>query len=170
MVETVIYTDPLGNSLVLEDGTYIINYPENVDGMIESEELPFQVGDLSHGVNGVTNELMIAAVTHRLERLEEKSPSIFNRLTLALLKGAAFIQDEKHKDEKLRIQFESEKLTEGDLNALDVIRWKTVVAAVQPITSALTAILDTTYRKGSKMRSVDVKRIKHPEIAKLFKK
>lgn len=171
MANSPIYTDQLGNQLLLEDdGAYVVVYPSKGDGVHEVEELPFHSGDLRDGVNGVSNELLLVAVIHRLKRLEEKQPSIFNRLTIRLLETAVTYLDAKDKDEKFNVQFEGVKLTEGDINALEVVRWKSVVNGIETVTKGLNTAMTKTYRTGSKIRAVDIKRIKDPRILALFQK
>lgn len=171
MADQVVYTDPLGNKLVYEEdgGVYVVEYPPRFPGDdTEVEELPFQVGDPANGVNGTSNELLVEAVIHRLKRLEDKKPSIFNRLVIRLLDTAVTFLEKKTRDEMLNEQFKDIKLTEGDLNALEVVRWGAVVDGIETVTKGLNDILTKTYRNGSKMRAVDIRRIKHPEIVKLF--
>lgn len=170
MGDKLLYTDPLGNNLYIDElGSYVVDYPNDSSETFEKEELPFQVGDTANGVNGVTNELLIEAVTHRLERLEVKKPSIHNRLAIILLKAAGNILAAKDEDEKLHESLKGDKLTDGDENALEVYRWQSVIRTVQEATKGMQTALSQTYRNGSKVRSVDFKRIRHPIIAKLFK-
>lgn len=169
MAEELIYSDPLGNELYLDEDKYVVQYPENGTGYHDREELPFQVGNVNDGVNGVSNELLLKAVTHRLERLEERRPSIYNRIAVHLINSTLNVLHEKEKDLEFNRQFDSKDLTDGDNNALEVLRWKSVINSIQSISTGLQTILKNTYRSGPKMRAVDIKRIKNATISKLFK-
>lgn len=169
MSDKPIYIDPLGNRLVYDDGVYVVEYPPIGDSEeSEVEELPFQVGDSKNGVNGVSNELLVRAVIHRLERLEIKKPSIFNRLAIQLLKTACKFLEEKGVDEEFNERFKDVRLNDGDANALEVIRWRAVVDGIEKVGAAQQEILTKTYRNGSKMRSVDIKRLKNADIIARF--
>lgn len=169
MAEELLYLDPLGNELYLDEDHYVVQYPTNGTDYHEREELPFQVGGIDEGVNGVSNELLLKAVTHRLERLEERRPSIYNRIAIHLIKTALDILHEKEKDLNFNGQFDVKSLTDGDNNALEVLRWKSVISSIQNVSTGLQTILKSTYSNGPKMRAVDIKRIKNETIAKLFK-
>lgn len=68
----LLYTDRLGCSVsFLENskrpyGEYCINYPTGA--VFGTEDLPFQQGDPSQEINGVSETLMLAALRHKLQR------------------------------------------------------------------------------------------------------
>lgn len=62
---------------------YIINLPE------KSVALSFQQGPIpNHGVNGVTNESILAVLIHRTTILDEQFPSSFNKEAIEHMKKA----------------------------------------------------------------------------------
>lgn len=165
-----IYTDPLGNKLCFEDGVYVVEYRANAEGIIHVEELPFQQGTLASDVNGVSNELLLEAIIHRLQRLDEKDSSVFNKLTILLLKSAQELLSDKSKHQEFRASLGEDKLNDSDQNALVVMRWRSIVRGIEHTTRGMKDILDGTYKKNRQLRSVDIKRLKHPKIIEVFSK
>lgn len=72
----LLHTDRIGTGLYYKadaqhpHSKYIVVYPEFNGMQTEPEELPFQVGQINKvGVNGVTNEIMLMALLHRIEQI-----------------------------------------------------------------------------------------------------
>lgn len=72
----LLHTDRIGTGLYYKadaqypHSKYIVVYPPFNGKQTEPEELPFQVGQINRvGVNGVTNEIMLMALIHRIEAI-----------------------------------------------------------------------------------------------------
>lgn len=94
-----IYVDPLGSKIQplpteLGFNRYDIH---GVDGAFR-QEIHFQNGSPQQGLNGVSNEAIIATVLHRLTRQNEAFPSPYNVLTITFLQGALSALHSRVKD------------------------------------------------------------------------
>lgn len=91
-MSTVIYQDHNGLTVHADDSetgrghNYSVT-PPNSEGVIA--EVNFQNGTvLDMGVNGVTNEALLAIVIHRTEVLNGKFPCTENEQAISAMKGA----------------------------------------------------------------------------------
>lgn len=118
----VIYRDSLDTALLFAQDVkfpntqYQVVYPERSGMQHPPEELPFQVGTLADdGVNGCTNELLIAAVKHRIEQMNAQNPTEFNVQAIRGLTYALEMLEQRDKFRR-RTGISNTTLTEKDLH------------------------------------------------------
>ena len=94
-----VYRDPLGN-LIQPLPTEFGHNRYDIHGAEEKfrQEIHFQNGSPAQGINGVSNEAIIAVVLHRLVRQNESYPSAYNVLAINLLQGAISALHSRVKD------------------------------------------------------------------------
>ena len=100
----VLYRDSLGTTLLFVKNAkfphtqYQAVYPERAGIQHQPEELPFQIGALdTDGINGCTNELLISALIHRIETMNEINPTEFNHHALRGLRQALVMLEQRDK-------------------------------------------------------------------------
>lgn len=85
-----VYVDDLDNIVLAkpnENGNNLYTVVNKKANWVQ--EVKFQDGSPSDGVNGVTNEALIAMLAHRLTHQNKSYPSMFNDLAITLLEFAS---------------------------------------------------------------------------------
>lgn len=97
--DKTIYRDPL-NNLVQPRPTEIGHNHYDIHGAGEAfrQEIHFQNGSPTQGLNGISNEALVAVLIHRLTRQNETFPSPYNVLAIQLLQGAISALHSRVKD------------------------------------------------------------------------
>lgn len=97
--DKTVYRDPLGN-LVQPKPTEIGHNEYHIHGKDEAfrQEIHFQNGSPAQGLNGISNEALLATLIHRLTRQNEAFPSAYNVLAIQLLQGAISALHSRVKD------------------------------------------------------------------------
>ena len=96
-----VYVDPLGNKTqpMPTDMGHNLYYIHSPDDKFR-QEICFQSGSPSQGVNGLSNEAVISVVLHRLSKQNETFPSPYNVLAIYMLQGALAALHSRVKDRK----------------------------------------------------------------------
>lgn len=97
--DKTVYRDPL-NNLVQPRPTEIGHNRYDVHGAgdVFRQEIHFQNGSPAQGLNGISNEALMAVLIHRLTRQNETYPSPYNVLAIQLLQGAISALHSRVKD------------------------------------------------------------------------
>lgn len=99
--EKAVYVDSLGVSTIPDPtsvGHNLYKFIPKSKSFVQ--ELHFQSGSPSNGVNGLTNESALAAVLHRITKQNETFPSAYNQLTILCLQTAIAALQMRIKDRK----------------------------------------------------------------------
>lgn len=87
--EKTMYIDPLGTATIPDPtstGHNLYKFIPKDKSFIQ--ELHFQSGSPSQGINGLSNEAAISAVLHRISKQNETFPSPYNQLAILCLQTA----------------------------------------------------------------------------------
>lgn len=97
--DKTVYRDPL-NNLVQPRPTEIGHNRYDIHGAgdVFRQEIHFQNGTPAQGLNGISNEALMAVLIHRLTRQNEMYPSPYNVLAIQLLQGAISALHSRVKD------------------------------------------------------------------------
>lgn len=188
MTKQVIFTDPLGTKLYWNkdvdypEAQYTSVYPveeseeENGDvdvDLIGEEDLPFQNGSpTEYGVNGVTNELLIYAVKHRIEQSNKHIPSPYNKLAILLLDYSLKALNLRSEERKLTALIDTEqdidKLRAADRNAVEVLRFNQLADLISSFADKFNTFSKDITAERSQLKPVSVARMTIPALKKIF--
>lgn len=184
MTKHTVFTDPIGVKLIVESDpetkqtTYSALYPkpivlENDEEEIGTEVLPFQVGPPSiNGVNGVTNELLLFAVKHRIETQNAIVPSIYNELALLFLEQAIALLIDRDAERKLTNLTQTTKTTDElsthDKNAIEVLRFNYLFDRIESFAKKYNVFVETAVKERQHLRPVSAQKLTLPALKQIF--